>query len=140
MENTQEAKKIRRSYVCTFANHPPIRLWGEFDAGEIEKQNKAGYYAPGDRLGDYEDGTLWDSGQQWGHHDICYYICKSGKRLYWASYNSGEQYNGREPKTTRTFLKDAVAIKTYLYDIDAAEWNRVGHRVDPSIIVDSDLL
>lgn len=130
MENT-EKKEIRKSYVATFTNHPPIRLWGTFEADD-ERAGKM--------LGDYEDGTLWNGQPQWGHHDICYYICKSGKRLYWASYNSGECYNGREPQTKRRFLKTTEDIKNYLCGISEAEWNRVGHRVDPTLIVDSDLL
>jgi hypothetical protein len=40
----------------------------------------------------------------------------------------------------RTFLKTAKDIENYLNQIDPAEWNRVGHRVDANLIVDSDLL
>ena len=141
MKNAEETTKtVRRSFVVTFSNHPPIRLWGEFDANEVEANKASGKYAPGDYLTDYEDGTLWDGNPQWGHHDICYYITKSGKRLYWASYNSGESYGGRDPRTTRTFLKTAKDIENYLQEIDAAEWYRIAGRVDAANIVDSDLL
>ena len=130
-ENTTDATKtVRKSYVVTFANHPPIRLWGDF-----EEDGKSKY------LGDFEDDTLWNKGQQWGFCDVCYYICKSGKRLYWGSYNSGESYGGRDSETTRTFLNSVVAIKRYIEDHGGeAEWNRVSHKVDVNVIVDSDLL
>ncbi len=141
MKNTEDKKTVRRSYIVTFSNHPPILLHGEFDAEEIAAKKAQRNYAPGDRLGDYEDGCLWDSRRQWGHHTIDYYVCKSGKRIYWASYNCGETHNGREPRTRRTFLKTAADIKNYLCDAGGeSEWNRVGHNVDPSVIVDSDLL
>lgn len=140
-DNAQETKTVRRSYVVTFSNHPPIRLWGEFDAAEIEAAKKKTEHVPGDRLSDYEDGTLWDKNQQWGHNDVCYYITKSGKKLYWGSYNSGESYNGHDPKTSRKFLKTVADIKAYIEDhSDISEWHRVSHRVDPTVIVDSDLL
>lgn len=135
-----ECRTVRKSFIVTFANHPPIRLWGDFDASEVEKTQSAPH-TTGDYLSDYEEGTLWDRNPQWGHNDVCYYICKSGKRLYWGSYNSGMQCGGREPKTVRTFLADIAAIREYIIEhSDVSEWNRVGYRVDPSLIVNSDLL
>lgn len=121
---------MKKSIVCTFLNHPPIRLHGEFD------DENGGRY-----VHNYEDGRLWDGNQDFGHHEINWYVCKSGKRIYWASYNSGYQRNGREPETTRIFLKTAKDIENYFIERDMArEWNRVGHLVDPAVIVDSDLL
>lgn len=135
-------KNIRKSIVCTFANHAPIRFWGEFEITlsdnaelEAEKIKSVGRY-----IDDYVD-CLWDANKDFGHHDIEYYTCKSGKRIYFASYNSGETYGSHEPRTRRTYLKDIEAIKTYLGEIDRIdEWYRVCGKVDPSLIVDSDLL
>jgi hypothetical protein len=128
--NTQETKTVRKSFVVTFDNHPPIRLWGEFDSDD-----------KGTHLGNFEDGTLWDKNQEWGHCNVCYYVTKSGKRLYWGSHNSGMSYGGHEPQTHRTFLKTEVDIKQYIIENGGeAEWNLVGHKVNPELIVDSDLL
>ena len=119
----------RQSLVATFTNHPPIRLWAEFEKDET-------HY-----ISDFEDGCVWNGNPQWGHHQIVYYICKSGKRIYWATYNSGQTYNGYEPRTKRCFLKDTEAIKQYFEEHDMrGEWNRVCGDIEPSLIVDSDLL
>lgn len=140
--NAQE-KTIRKSFVATFDNRPPIRLWGTFDAAQVSAAQAAAKHGPGDRLGDYTDGCVWDQGRQWGHCRVCYYLTKSGKRLYWGSYNSGQSYNGRDPETHRKFLKTIDDIRNYIVnhasDEDAA-WHRVCHLVDPALIVDSDLL
>jgi hypothetical protein len=138
---TEEATKlIRRSIVCTFGNHPPIRFWDEFVAAEVEKEKSNHNYAPGDRIDDYTS-YLWDANKDFGHHDIEYYVCKSGKRIYFASYNSGESYGSHNPRTTRTYLKDIEAIKAYFGEIDRMdEWYRVCGNVDATLIVDSDLL
>ncbi len=139
-----EISTIRKSFLLTFHNHAPIRLWGDFDATKVAQKEANPYThveGAGKVLSDYEDGTLWDGNPQEGHHDICYYICRSGKRIYWASYNSGETYGGPYPRTTRTFLKDADAIKAYLIEhVGIDEWHRIGHRIDKNVIVDSDLL
>jgi hypothetical protein len=130
-ENTELKATVRKSFVLTFSNHPPIRLWGYFS----EKDTHWKYISA------YEDGCLWDSCQDFGHHTIDYYVCKSGKRIYWASFNSGEYYGGHEPRTRRTFLGDAAAIQAYFRDIGRLdEWNRVSGDVNPDLIVDSDLL
>jgi hypothetical protein len=55
--------------------------------------------------------------------NIEYYTCKSGKRIYFSSYNSGETCGSHEPRTTRTYLKDVEAIKAYFGEIDQMnEW------------------
>jgi hypothetical protein len=139
---------VRKSFVVTFDNHPPIRLWGDFDAETVARhelpvseRGTSRIDGAGAYLSDYEDGCVWDRNPQWGHNDVCYYITKSGKRLYWGSYNSGESYGGRSPKTSREFLKTVDDIKNYIINhSDVSEWNRVSHRVDVSLIVDSDLL
>jgi hypothetical protein len=135
-ETTKETTKLtRKSIVCTFSNHPPVRFWGEFNRDETSNKRQDGDY-----LNDYVD-TLWDARKDYGHHDIEYYVCKSGKRIYFASYNSGESYGSHSPRTTRTYLKDAAAIKAYFGEIDRMdEWYRVCGNVDPTLIVDSDLL
>jgi len=123
---------IRKHHIATFDNHPPIKLWAEFETQE--SADNARY------VSDFEHGCVWKSGQQWGWHEINYYVCKSGKRIYWASFNSGESYNGREPRTRYTFLKTIADIRDYLANIGPEEWHRISHKVDPSVIVDSDLL
>ncbi len=136
----EEKKMVRRSMVCTFSNHAPIRFWGEFDAMVIEAAKKEMKYGPGDRLDDYVE-ILWDARKDFGHHDIEYYICKSGKRIYFASFNSGESYGTHSPRTRRTYLKDAGVIKEYFGEIERMdEWYRVCGNIDPNLIVDSDLL
>ena len=127
----EEKKTVRKSIVCTFSNHAPIRFWGDFD----QPAEEAGKY-----IDDYVY-VLWDGQRDFGHHDIEYYICKSGKRIYFSSYNSGESYGSHSPRTTRTYLKDIEAIKSYFGEIDRMdEWYRVCGKVDPTLIVDSELL
>lgn len=119
----------RTSIVCTFKNHPPIRFWARPEEG-ISCQYLDHYIS-----------TIWNARQDFGHHTIDYYTCKSGKRIYYASYNSGESYNSREPRTIRIYLQDADAIKQYFADMDRLdEWYRVCGDIDPTLIVDSDLL
>ncbi len=139
MEGT---KTVRKSIVCTFSNHAPIRFWGEFeitlsDDLKLEQDKIA---SVGEYIDDYV-GVLWDGHRDFGHHDVEYYICKSRKRIYFSSYNSGESYGSHEPRTSRTYLKDVEAIKNYFDEIDRMdEWYRVCGNADPALIVDSDLL
>jgi hypothetical protein len=126
---TQET--VRKSLVLTFANHPPVKLWGEFPVDTSQGKHPA----------DYADGCVWSRNPDFGFDDIYYYIAKSGKRLYWGSQNSGICYGTRSPKTHRTFLRTVADIKNYIIDHgNTAEWNEVSHLVDPALIVDSDLL
>ncbi len=132
-----EKKKIRKSIVCTFGNHAPIRFWGEFEENENADPASRQEW---NYLDNYVS-TLWDGRKEFGHHTVDYYICKSGKRIYFASYNSGQHYGNHAPRTTRTYLKDVAAIKDYFSQIDRIdEWYRVCGNVDPALIVDSDLL
>jgi len=126
---TEDTQKIRKSIVCTFSNHAPIRFWNEFDSADEGKY-----------IDDYI-GILWHRNQDFGHHDIGYYVCKSGKKIYFASYNSGMDFGSGYPKTTRIYLKDIDEIKAYfdgIFCID--EWYRVCGKVDENLIVDGDLL
>jgi len=136
---TEIIKGGRKSIVCAFSNHAPIRFWGEFDDEEVTEQSKHNYRS-WQKIDNYVS-TLWDARRDFGWHTIDYYTCKSGKRIYYASYNSGETYGGRGPRTATTYLKDAQAIKEYFSEIDQIdEWYRVCGKVDPALIVDSDLL
>lgn len=142
INNTETTTKIRKSIVCTFSNHAPIRFWGEFEItpSDDPKLEQVIIKSVGQYTDDYTD-TLWDGRRDFGHHDIEFYTCKSGKRIYFASYNSGESYGSHSPRTTRTYLKDAAAIKAYFGEMNQEnEWYRVCGIVDPALIVDSDLL
>lgn len=135
MTQATENKIIRRSIVCTFKNHAPVRFWGEFDAAAIEQAKKENKYGPGDRIYDYTE-ILWDAVKDSGHHTILYYICKSGKRIYFC-----ESYGLHQPKTTRTYLKDKEAIHQYFLKIEQEDqWFKICGIIDPTMIVDSDML
>lgn len=123
---------MRQSHICTFGNHPPIRFWREL--GPEEAPNKD--YTP-----DRYISVVWDARQDFGHHTLEAYTCKSGKQVYFSSYNSGESYGIHEPRTRRTYLRDAKAIEAYFRQEDRTDvWFAICGQIDPAMIVDSDLL
>lgn len=107
------------SSIITFTNHSPLRV---ADADLVQ--------------------TIWRLPRSFGHHDLERYTTQRGKSLYWISYNSGEFYNGRDPRTTRTYLPTVDAIRRYFedHDLTARYHAEVEALVDPASILDVDTL
>lgn len=115
MNNTETVSVERGAKVFVFTNHPPLRVAG----------------AEGLSMYDATDGIICDTNPQWGHNWLGYFLTRSGKRVYVSSYNCGESYNGREPKTTRCVERDPMA---WLVRHDAEHTH--GHLIDPTLIID----
>lgn len=125
----EEESIMRKSIICTFCNHPPIRFYGDVEA-EAEKLYVWQCCE-----------VVFDADQRWGHWILYTYQCKSGKKIYFFSYNSGESYSGRDPETRRTFLRNKKEIEAYFRRHDQVEaWFKICGLINPSLIVDSDLL
>lgn len=117
-----EAVVATKRMLFVFDNHPPLRVTVAADCKNL-------YDATAD--------IVCDTNQEWGHQWLGYLETKSGKRIYVASENCGMTYNGREPRTSRTVVKDPLA---WLAERGARYYNRHCHEIDPSLILDLDTL
>ena len=112
--------------VLSFVNHSPIRI-----SNPVEES----YYDDFERC-----VCIWSSRQDFGHHQLWKYTTLKGRDIYFITQNSGCSYNGREPQTTNTYLRDINSIKNYFNNLEMMDiyHSKIESKVDVDSILNVD--